>query len=32
MWEYYLSGGIVFAVFYLIYIFYYDDFQDFFKY
>ena len=31
MFEYYLVGGIVLAVFYLVYIIYYDDFIDFFK-
>ena len=30
-YEYYLVGGIVLAVFYLVYIIYYDDFIDFFK-
>ena len=31
MFQYYLVGGIVFAVLYLVYIIYYDDYQDFFK-
>jgi len=31
MFQYYLVGGIVLAVFYLVYILYYDDYQDFFK-
>ncbi len=32
MFEYYLTGGIVLFVFYLVYILYYDDYKDFFKY
>jgi len=31
MFQYYLVGGIVFAVFYLVYIIYSDDYKDFFK-
>jgi hypothetical protein len=31
MFEYYLVGGIVIGVFYLVYILYYDDYSDFFR-
>ena len=31
MFESYLVAGVVLAVFYLVYVLYYDDYQDFFK-